>query len=214
MYDAAAAARRLLPQRRVAMNRLRWWLVSGAGIPGAPRISAKHSSTHPTAQRAWRWPAKFIVAGHCTAAAISRKPPNTASCSLRCSASSMFPGSGATSRNSSISDPCRPFALPTTSCSQSGCALPARSRCGKGSPTIHGHQLGVNCWGTPGHLLGAAHPDRPPGHGAAASRPAGGVPGQRLGLPAVPRLWRRGRDVCLVHRSGAPDRWPTAPGRR
>jgi len=51
-------------------------------------------------------------------AAISRKTPNTPSCSLRCSAPSIPPGSDATSRNSSISDPCRPSALPTTSCSR------------------------------------------------------------------------------------------------
>jgi hypothetical protein len=46
--------------------------------------------------------------------------------------------------------------------------------------------------GAAGDVLGAAHPDRPPGHGAAASRPIGGVPGQRLGLQTAPRLWHRG----------------------
>jgi hypothetical protein len=45
------------------MNRLRWWLVSGAGIPWALRIGARVSSTHPTGQRACRRPANFIVAG-------------------------------------------------------------------------------------------------------------------------------------------------------
>jgi len=39
-----------------------------------------------------------------------------------------------------------------------------------GSPTIHGHQLAVDCWDVPGDGLGAAHPDLQPGHGAAASR--------------------------------------------
>ena len=46
------------------MNRLRWWLVSGAGIPWALRIGARVSSTHPTGQRACRRPANFIVGGH------------------------------------------------------------------------------------------------------------------------------------------------------
>ena len=45
------------------MNRLRWWLVSGAGIPWARRIGARVSSTHPTGQRACRRPANFIVGG-------------------------------------------------------------------------------------------------------------------------------------------------------
>ena len=45
------------------MNRLRWWLVSGAGIPRAPSIGAKDTNTDPTGQRAWRRPANFIVAG-------------------------------------------------------------------------------------------------------------------------------------------------------
>jgi hypothetical protein len=44
------------------MNRLRWWLVSGAGIPWALRIGARVSSTHPTGQRACRRTANFIVA--------------------------------------------------------------------------------------------------------------------------------------------------------
>jgi hypothetical protein len=43
------------------MNRLRWWLVSGAGIPWSLRIGARVSSTHPTGQRACRRPANFIV---------------------------------------------------------------------------------------------------------------------------------------------------------
>ncbi|WP_228009033.1 hypothetical protein [Cyanobium sp. LEGE 06113] len=41
------------------------------------------------------------------------------------------PGSGATSRNSSISVLWRPSVLRTTSCSTFGCAAPARSRCGR-----------------------------------------------------------------------------------
>jgi hypothetical protein len=45
------------------MNRLRWWLVSGAGIPWALSIGAIVSSTHPTGQRACRRPANFIGAG-------------------------------------------------------------------------------------------------------------------------------------------------------
>ena len=45
------------------MNRLRWWLVSGAGIPWSLRIGTRVSSTHPTGQRACRRPANFIVAG-------------------------------------------------------------------------------------------------------------------------------------------------------
>jgi hypothetical protein len=44
--------------------------------------------------------------------------------------------------------------------------------------------------GVPGDRLAAVHPDRSPGHGAAAPRPAGGLSGQRLGLPAPARLWR------------------------
>jgi predicted RNA binding protein YcfA (HicA-like mRNA interferase family) len=63
MPAAAAAASWLLPPRRFAMNRLRWWLVSGAGIPWALRIGARVSSTHPTGQRACRRPAHFIVGG-------------------------------------------------------------------------------------------------------------------------------------------------------
>jgi predicted RNA binding protein YcfA (HicA-like mRNA interferase family) len=63
MPAAAAAASWLLPPRRFAMNRLRWWLVSGAGSPWALRIGARVSSTHPTGQRACRRPANFIVGG-------------------------------------------------------------------------------------------------------------------------------------------------------
>ena len=63
MPAAAAAASWLLPPRRFAMNRLRWWLVSGAGIPWSLRIGTRVSSTHPTGQRACRLPANFIVAG-------------------------------------------------------------------------------------------------------------------------------------------------------
>ncbi|MCP9823254.1 DDE-type integrase/transposase/recombinase [Cyanobium sp. L1E-Cus] len=46
------------------MYRLRWWLVSGAGIPWSLRIGTRVSSTHPTGQRACRRPANFIVGGH------------------------------------------------------------------------------------------------------------------------------------------------------
>ena len=45
------------------MYRLRWWLVSGAGIPWALRIGASVSNTHPTGQRACRRPANFIGGG-------------------------------------------------------------------------------------------------------------------------------------------------------
>jgi len=45
------------------MNRLRWWLVSGAGIPWALRIGARVSRTHATGQRACRRPVNLIVGG-------------------------------------------------------------------------------------------------------------------------------------------------------
>jgi len=61
---AAAEASWLLPDRRLAMNKLRWWLVSGAGIPRALRIGARVACTHLTGQRACRRPANFIVAEH------------------------------------------------------------------------------------------------------------------------------------------------------
>ncbi|MFM9102742.1 MAG: hypothetical protein ACKOPS_16015 [Cyanobium sp.] len=56
------------------MNRLRWWLVSGAGIPWALRIGARVSSTHPTGQRACRRPANFIVGGQAAAAQLQISP--------------------------------------------------------------------------------------------------------------------------------------------
>jgi hypothetical protein len=55
------------------MYRLRWWLVSGAGIPWALRIGARVSSTHPTGQRACRRPANFIVGGQL----VTRNTPKT-----------------------------------------------------------------------------------------------------------------------------------------
>jgi IS30 family transposase len=64
MPAAAAAASWLLLPRRFVMYRLRWWLVSGAGIPWSLRIGTRLSSTHPTGQRACRRPANFIVGRH------------------------------------------------------------------------------------------------------------------------------------------------------
>jgi hypothetical protein len=74
MPAAAAAASWLLPPRRFAINKLRWWLGGGAGIPWALRIGTRISTTHPTGQRACRRPVNFIVAG---------QPPHGASRSGR-----------------------------------------------------------------------------------------------------------------------------------